>query len=166
MKTKTIITICLVTVMAMVFATTAFAQNPGSGQEWGANQTFRNEFQQKAALAAQNRAEVQSLLGQIRQEGQLLRQKIQALRDNPGSLSPEELAEIREGIRLINSGRRELGQTLGSVIRQSLQMRENRLNGNFNGCMENMDNILAIQEARINTLNKLLNDIQNLNNQL
>lgn len=138
----------------------------GNGENESESNTYRLQYQERVETISRNRLRIAELGIQVRKEALQVREQIRRLQEEPGKLTEEDLARFREGLRLINTSRRELGKTLGEVSRYAYRLRQNRMQRNFSACLEDLDGIISVQQARIRILNKLLTDMENLQAQL
>jgi len=55
-----------------------------------------------------------------------------------------------------------MDQTFGEVRIEMLKMRLSKKNKDFNAVMASLDNIIAVQQQRIDTINKAAADVESL----
>jgi hypothetical protein len=153
--------------MIIITAGVSFAEDNTAGPMRRAvenrqeNMQLRNMIQEKVAQVRQNSLTIRQLHLELQSKLMELRQALLQLKGDP-ELNEEKIAQIREGLRLIRENRRRLGATHGQVRAETLRLRANRLEHNLEACGQNLDNILAIQQTRIELLSTLLADTEAL----
>jgi hypothetical protein len=133
---------------------------PGQNREQLA--AHRQQVLARVEQIKANTLEIQRLKLEFGKNLRETRQRILELVKRGNDLSEEQVARLREMNRLIRRGRLQLGSTVGQIREQSLQMRINRLNREYEAALDGLDRVLQIQEQRIAELEALLRELSDL----
>lgn len=109
-----------------------------------------------------NSLDVKALTLEIRQKSVEVKKKVSEIRKNDSQIDEETLMNIKAQLDKINADRKEIAATIGDIHTEVLKMRDNRRDKNYEAIKENMNNILATQESRLEDLNKLNADMDAL----
>lgn len=122
----------------------------------------RREFARiRAAEIKRNQTIIKALNREITVKMKVVQELIKELRKDPESFPAEKAAAVREQLRLIREMRAKYADTLGEIREERAPLKENRRN-NGAGLRGNLDNIFAVQEARIRILRDILAEIDEL----
>jgi protein-arginine kinase activator protein McsA len=115
----------------------------------------------RAAEIKRNQTIIKALNREIRVKMKVIQKLINELREDPELFPAEKAAAVREQLRLIREMRAKYADTLGEIREERAPLKENRKN-NGAGLRGNLDNIFAVQEARIRILRDILAEIDEL----
>jgi hypothetical protein len=115
----------------------------------------------RAAEIKRNQRIIKALNRELQEKMQLVRQTIKELREEPELFPAEKEAAVREQLRLIRENRARFAETLGEIREERALLKENRKQSGP-GLRGNVDNIFAVQEARIRILREMIADIDEL----
>lgn len=127
------------------------------------NQVYtRREFARiRAAEIKRNQRIIKALNRELQEKMKLVRETIKELREDPELFPAEKEAAVREQLRLIRENRARFAETLGEIRAERALLKENRKQ-NGPGLRGNVDNIFAVQEARMRILREMIADIDEL----
>ncbi|MCL5981974.1 MAG: hypothetical protein M1571_05585 [Firmicutes bacterium] len=114
---------------------------------------------QRAAQVRENRQTIKELNRTVKEEMAVVRELIRELRKNPDLFTKEMEAAVKERLLLIRENRQRFAETIGDINEQRDKMRGNRRQKNNPGVRGNVDQILAVQGARIAILGEMVEDI-------
>lgn len=115
----------------------------------------------RAAEIKRNQQIIKALNREINAKMKLVREIIKELREDPELFPAEKAAAVREQLRLIRENRARFAETLGEIRDEQALLKESRKK-NSPGLRGNLDNIFAVQEARIRILREIIADIDEL----
>ncbi len=170
---KKILSVFLALLM-LAFGAIAYAA-PGNGQNGAGNrpgeemrdngsdrQQHRNRMRERAQMVQSNNSELAELRDEVRDKLRQIRDELRKLRQDPDSLTEEEIAEIREKLELIRDDRRQLAGTQGLIREETLRLRLHKQAMDYAGAAMDFDNICEVQEDRIKALKALSADLEEL----
>jgi len=114
---------------------------------------------ERAAQVRENRQTIKELNRTVKEEMAVVRELIRELRKNPDLFTKEMEAAVKERLLLIRENRQRFAETIGDINEQRDKMRGNRRQKNNPGVRGNVDQILAVQGARIAILREMVEDI-------
>lgn len=114
---------------------------------------------ERAAQVRENRQTIKELNRTVKEEMAVVRELIRELRENPDLFTKEMEAAVKERLLLIRENRQRFAETIGDINEQRDKMRGNRRQKNNPGVRGNVDQILAVQGARIAILREMVEDI-------
>ncbi|MBS3947537.1 MAG: hypothetical protein KGZ57_04390 [Dethiobacter sp.] len=114
---------------------------------------------QRAAQVRENRQTIKELNRTVKEEMAVVRELIRELRKNPDLFTKVMEAAVKERLLLIRENRQRFAETIGDINEQRDKLRGNRRQKNNPGVRGNVDQILAVQGARIAMLREMVEDI-------
>jgi chromosome segregation ATPase len=171
--------VILISAAVLTFASAALAQGPelnqGSGREKGQGRyteikdkvkEFHSEIKARNRMISANRLKINDIQAQINSQASEIKVKIEALRNNAASLDAGKISIIKQTLDAIKQHNKILGATQGKIQRKNLELKNARQKRMPEIFKRGLDDIIAVQEQRIDTLNKTLTDLKKLNEQL
>lgn len=120
----------------------------------------------KVAVINKNRMEINYLQQILRGEIKQIKTLVASLRKTPGSLNTETLTSIQKTLIKIELSRKSVGSTCGVIQAKSPELRAARQGGNPAIFMQHLDDIIEVQEKRIEALNQMTAGLNELENKL
>ena len=120
------------------------------------------EIQALIQTVSQNHKEIAQLKTTDQEKLKQIRVAIKALRKDPNALTEDKIAQIKENMTLVRSDRMEIAGTTGLILTENLELQMHKRNRDWQGAMENLNNIIGVQQKRMDLLNKLNTDLDNL----
>lgn len=170
----------LVSITALIFGSAAFAQDLGLGQSMNDNRTryeqlinnrkeqirdFFARAREKKAAIEKNRLEIKNLQAQLNERVRQVKARVKELKKSR-DLDSGRIAMIKGTLSSIDQAHRTLGSSQGELQRKNSDLRTARQNKKPAEFLQALDDITDIQEKRINTLKRLLQDLDRLNSHL
>lgn len=158
-------------IMALVIlASTGVAYAAGTGQDNAAVKqqvsaevkAQKAELKQLAATIKDNHTQIQNLRTEANNKIKQVRSQVKALRKDPTNLNEEKITEISEKLSLVRGDKAELANTWGLIAEQSLKLRLHKRNRDFAGAEADLNNIISVQQKRIDVLQKANADLDAL----
>jgi len=163
-----------VLVLLMLASGTIAYAAPGNGQSGMSNghggemkdsdsdQQHRNRMRETAKLAKSTNSQLNELRDEVRDKLHQIRDEIRLLKQDPESLTEEEISEIREKLELLGDDRAQLAGTHGLIRGETLRLRLYKRTKDLAGAAQCFDKIYEIQEERIKALKELSSDLDEL----
>lgn len=176
MLKKTIAVLCALVLIASLSLTAFATGGPlaasggqgGEGTQDAAGGTGRfteEQRQQFAALNAEiraNRLEIRELSLQNTQLREQCRLRIQEIRTAGEPLSEDQLATLTQMRTQLQTQAALLAGTRGDIADLTPQMRMNRLQGDFDALVENLNAVITVQQNRIATMQQINAQLQSM----
>lgn len=169
MKKKLAILLVAVFAFSLCFASVAYAApGPGgNGDNTGGNLEDRIQHTQErlgfletiqplVQEMVQNRGEIKSLSTQLREQVQLAKEHLQALRGDIDNVTPEQLQELEQLRTQLFECRRDLVATNANMSQLRNRIRNGRQNRNYEDIENAYNGVIGIQQQRMDTLQKMI----------
>lgn len=171
----------MVAAAVFIFGSVAFAQESdfkqGLFEQWARHQVlalrergqlpdFASRVRQKVSIIKHNRSLIKNLQDQANQQIRQIKGRIAELRKNPKEMDRNKIAGISQLIKSIGLQQQALESTQRAISRQNALLRtaiKNRKPALF---LQALEEIIAVQEKRIEALNEMLADLNRLSKEL
>jgi Spy/CpxP family protein refolding chaperone len=161
-----IVGICLVLNSAVVFA----ADNTKAGnleqkvdklQQKAQNlKNWNDQIRPLLEQTRTNRADILKLRSDLLNNRSQVKSKIEALRQQKDSLTDEQVAQLKACLEAIKADKTDMKNTIGSVHNQLVTFRAARTDRDIDKAKAALQQVLNIQQQRIDLLNKGIADLQ------
>lgn len=170
------IIIILITAALIILGGSAFAQEL-TGQDPGGRQynrlanksqimDFAGKVQQKRQAISQNREQLAVLQRQLNSRIKQARSRIKDLKKDPGSVDTKRLDTVRSAFNSITGSQKTLAGTEGLLKKKGIELRQAKLQRKPAVFLETLDEIIIIQQKRIEALQKMITDLERLESAL
>lgn len=167
---KKIVALILTLVVVFAVSAVAFADEPaatkGNGVKAGQAadrlqeaRSVAQQFKPQLDRIKENRQTIKSQEQEIRKLTQEIRNKIREMAKNGNSPDDETIAKLEDMLNQLNSHKQELAGTLGKIRTEQLKMIQNRREKNWDAVEENLNNIIEIQNTRIESQKQIIEDL-------
>lgn len=157
---KKIIASVITVIMVLTLCTAAFAQGPNSNPGKGVNrdelkvkvqdaQAKIQDYKPQIDQIKENRKTIKSQEQEIRKLSQQINNTTKEMIKSGEGPDEETIEELDELLDEVNSHRQVLAGTLGKIRIEELQMIQNRKDKDWVAFEENLNNIIEIQNTRI-----------------
>lgn len=123
----------------------------------------KRELQKETSLIRSNRAKTLDLKKEILHQKDLIQAKVS---QNTGKETLNNLPSLKENLQTIRQLYRELKRTFGELRKLSLTLRSALLKEELEECRGLMNDIIKLQEERINILSSIARKLESLYNSL
>lgn len=127
---------------------------------------FTVSLNKKLAAVRQNQVEINRLRGELKSKAQQIRLIIENLKRNPDSLDAGRLNTIRQSLQQIQNAQQLLSATEGSINKKNADFKYFKQVKRMENVSQVLDDIIAIQEKRLDALNSLIAGLDDLNDEL
>ncbi len=172
---KKITALILITVFIMSFGTFAHAQSGtsnGSGgntsveqrvgdvqQKIQAGQDVNSQFGPQVNCIRNNRNEISEMRGEAQEAYQIAVRHINQLRQNQDCLTEQQVEALRLCLQNLQQNRLQISETVGDIQTEGVKLRQARRQQNTQQMQECLENIAAVQQARIKILNDSIDEM-------
>ncbi|MDR3543956.1 MAG: hypothetical protein P4L69_23810 [Desulfosporosinus sp.] len=84
---------------------------------------------------------------------------IKELSKNKDSLTPTQIEAIKESLNVIKQDKESLASTIGEIQKETLDLRTAKREKNFEEVSNSFNNIITVQNTRIEDLKKIIDDL-------
>lgn len=147
----------------------AFQGGPRYQQSQNPQRNLREEvsrIREKVAVINNNRAEINNLHQMLKSEIKQIKTLIASLRKNPDSLNAETLTSIKKTLIGIEQSRKAIDSTSGAILSKSPGLRAAKQGRNPTIFLQHLDDIIEVQQKRIDVLNQITADLKEMENKL
>lgn len=109
-----------------------------------------------------NRTEILRLRVEAREIHEEIKKVLKAVREQKDTLTGEQIEMLKEAVEVMKDSAQEIEWNMGKVHDEVLKLRVARKDQNIDGVKENLQNIIDIQESRIENINKIIRDMNDL----
>ncbi len=176
---KKTIALILITAFILSFGTLAYAQSGstdnGSGgnasveqqvgdvqQKIQAGKDLKDQMEPQTNRIRNNRTEILGLRNEVQAAHQEAVMHIQQLRQNQDCLTDEQVEALRLCLQTLQQNRLQICETVGDIQSEGLKLRQARREQNTEQMQACLENMAAVQEARIKLLEASLEDINDI----
>ncbi len=123
---------------------------------------FKAEYKTQLDTIKANREE----LSKLRQEAASLykeaKQRVKDLLKSEEDITQEQIDALKQSVDLLVADKKLLVETKGDIFKESVDLRVARRNKDAEAYKAALDEILSVQNTRIDSLNKVINDLKNV----
>lgn len=175
------ILLIVISAAILVIGSAAFAQEPdfkqGPSQEKDRHsqvspgkrdhaKDFAIQIKEKLVLIKQQRAEIRDLQQQLNHQIRQTKDELNRLRKQGTSLDGGDISTIKQILGSIQEAHQVLQSTQGAFQVKNSELRAARLHRWPEAFLKALDDVIEIQQKRIDALSGILSDLERLNNQL
>lgn len=176
-KVKTLLVLIIITALigtGTAYARPGFKEHPGEGkaqyQQNDQNKNQKKAFKQKAkgqmSVIKTNELETNHLKIRIKQKSKKLQKEIRQLRKNRIPLNKKQLESVIKTTTIVQQNSTSLSSRKLSVGQEMARLRGYKKSGNYEGYIQEMEKITAIQQQRNKLLRETLQQLEHLENSL
>jgi uncharacterized phage infection (PIP) family protein YhgE len=167
----------VITISCLLFSSNVvFAETTSGGPETKERAVQREQVQEKAQAVRTWMKELQPMFQEVRKNnkeiiqlrntlGQTKKEALQVInkfREQKDTLTEDQIAELKEYLQLMKGDKTEIKEELGTVQKEVLKLRTAKKDGQIDQAKEILQNILEIQQDRIDLLTKAIEDLKTI----
>lgn len=146
----------------MVYAEEASNTDKDTSAKINVFKDLKEELKPILETIRSNRTEIVEL----RQEATALfkesKKKVKELLKSKDDLSPVQIEAIKQSVDILVDDKKLMVETKGDIFKESIDLRIAKRNRNIEAYKDALDNIISIQNTRIDTLNKVIEDLKEI----
>jgi chromosome segregation ATPase len=127
---------------------------------------FLSQVNAKNKVIRTNQANIRTLESQLNAQIREVKAKLNGLKENPASLEAKDVAQAKEVLEEVKASHQNLKATQGLISRKVQTLRTARQNGRPGLFLQTQDDIIRIQERRIEVLRRTISHLKRLNQHL
>ncbi len=142
--------------------------NDGQAGQFGeAYQAGLRQMVQTRSMITANREQVVQLRERIGECALELKLQIREMLQEREQISPEQMTQLRNALQFLNQERVQLqAERQGKIAEQVALMRQARNGGDLEAAQDALEKIQAEQQQRIRDMNRIMNEMQELLDEL
>lgn len=127
---------------------------------------FGAEFREKIDIITKQRAEIKDLRYRLTMQAKQVKARVNSLKRQKAPLDPAKIESIKQALGSIKEAHRLLSSTQDAIQAKNSELKTARQNRRPAAFLQVMDDIIDIQQKRIDALGRILSDVDRLNGNL